>query len=520
MNKYVYIVISFFFYCTTVYAQEEEKESLLDDVSRTTKYEESQIQIDRQEIDYTNENSYYYKRIIPFAEQGCIIKSIERERWKQQCTYHIDKFDTTLTKQDSTEYTIKTNKSEIIEYASKTDFYTISYSYTGRCSIVHFPCNDISKQTVLSLQIPKRIVISDIRVAGDYIYLLGRNAKSIPMMLIIHRYKGTLAFGKILSFSKKNFSILSFECNEENNEVYVFTKDYIKNTPLIKLYIYKDGEAKEEQKIQSPREDVYFTSAFASRLNDKSLLISGTYATTQRNTAASVGLYLMKLNDSATIDFVKLVNYLDIENFTSYLSTHKQKRIEKIRERKSSQDEELEMNYLMTPHKIIEQNGEFVLVAESYTPTFRMECNYISTPTGMTSHCYQVFDGYDYSHFFLYAFDENGNTLWSNAQPMHIDYKPFSITQFLSINKDPRSLLVMYPTVQAIEMFRYEKGRKISQDTIALVKDDEKLLRSSSKTVHWYNNNFLSYGSQKIKNLDEKTKRDVFFFEKVTIPIQ
>ncbi len=59
----------------------------------------------------------------------------------------------------------------------------------------------------------------------------------------------------------------------------------------------------------------------------------------------------------------------------------------------------------------------------------------------------------------------------------------------------------------------------MGEETISFVNDDEKLIQSSTQTRHWYGDVFLSYGIQKIKN-KEKERREVYFIEKLQIPIQ
>ena len=215
---------------------------------------------------------------------------------------------------------------------------------------------------------------------------------------------------------------------------------------------------------------------------------------------------------------MRYINYLDIENFTSYLSARKQERIEKKQDKMQAQNKELELAFMMYPHKIIEQNGEYVLVGEAYYPTYRQECQYITTTNGQTMHCYQVFDGFQYTHFFLLGFNEQGDLLWSNSEPLYINEKPFSVTHFLSVNQKNPNVQLVYSSWNKIFIYDFNNGEKIRTDEISYVTDEERLLTSVSKNIHWYGSTFLSYGKQMIKNKDDKMKRKVFFIEKIEIP--
>lgn len=172
----------------------------------------------------------------------------------------------------------------------------------------------------------------------------------------------------------------------------------------------------------------------------------------------------------------------------------------------------------MAPHKIIEKDGSYVLVGEAYSPTYRQECQYINTGMGQTMHCYPVFDGYLYTHFFVLGFNELGDVLWSNSAPLDIDEKPFYIKKYLAVNTQNPNLQILYSTWDKIYLHNYNNGELLSLEEIPFTNDEEKLLDSTSKSRYWYGNKFISFGAQKIKNKDDKAKREIFFIEQIEIP--
>ena len=467
-----------------------------------------------------SEDTLGFYGCIPFSEQGMLLKAYYAEKNvnRKIDVFTYEKYDTAFHKLSSVDVVLPAKKSAYLDYTSSTCQYNFAYQTSGTYSISIVSVTEMKTWTIQG-KLPKNTTIHSMRAVGDYVYLLGYT-KDLPILVCHNITTNVVTFGKIIPLTKRNFSIVSFEVNEETDEVYLFTKDELKNDRLMKMYVYKKGEKAFETILKVSEQDKYIVSAFASRLHDNSFLISGTYGNTARKSEVSVGIFVMKMTIEGNIDFVRYINYLDIQNFTSYLSQRRQEKIEKKQERKQSQNKELEFNYLMVPHNIIEQNGNFVLIGEAYYPTFRQECQYMLGPNGQTMYCYQVFDGYQYTHFFLLSFNDQGEPLWSNAAPMEIENKPFYVKRFLSINPNPDAVLQLgYSTWKDIYLYKYKDGVNVGEEIIPFVSDKETLIGSSTQTRHWYGDVFLSYGIQKIKN-KEKEKREIFFIEKLKIPIK
>lgn len=81
------------------------------------------------------------------------------------------------------------------------------------------------------------------RAVGDYAYILGVT-KDLPMLLCQNIQTGETSFGKIIPLNKRNFEIISFEINEDTQEVYLFTKDIAKNENSKVLRIQRRQENK------------------------------------------------------------------------------------------------------------------------------------------------------------------------------------------------------------------------------------------------------------------------------------
>lgn len=455
---------------------------------------------------------------VTFEEKGMLLKSYnpEKNTSRKIDVFTYIKFDTTFNQVASADVSIPAKKSSYLDYTSKEKHYELAYQISGNYSVSIISIDNLKTQYIQG-KFPKNTTITTMRAFGDYIYFLGFT-KDLPLLICQNIATNEITFGKIIPLNKRKFSIISFEINTDNGEAYLFTKDEFKSDRIVKFYTYQNGVKTLETQIKSTDQDKYIVSANASRLNDGSFIISGTYGNTARNSETSVGIFISRKTADGSTLFTKFINYLDINNFTSYLSERKQDRIEKKQERRQAQNKELELNYLMAPHKIIEDNGVYVLVGEAYYPTYRQECIYVAGPNGQTQQCYQVFDGFQYTHFFILGFNELGEPVWSNSAPLQIDDKPFYVKKYLSINQKTPNFQVVYSSWDKIFIYNYNQGENTETSEIPYVSEDEKLINSTCRNRYWYGNTFLTYGSQKIKNKEEHAKREIFFLEKINIP--
>lgn len=171
------------------------------------------------------------------------------------------------------------------------------------------------------------------------------------------------------------------------------------------------------------------------------------------------------------------------------------------------------------------ENG-YLFLGEAYYPTYRTETySTTSTVNGVTTtstQTRQVFDGYQYTHAMLGLFDEEGNLLWDQIFEMKGSYKPFYVKRFISIaEKDENSLKLVFASGKRIisKSIDYE-GAVINDsesEDIETSYTGDKVKTSFSNIDYWYDNYFVAYGSQKIKNKagEAKRKRKVYFVSKI-----
>jgi hypothetical protein len=134
---------------------------------------------------------------------------------------------------------------------------------------------------------------------------------------------------------------------------------------------------------------------------------------------------------------------------------------------------------------------------------------------------YEVFDGYKYFNAFISCFDRNGNKLWDNGMEI------FNILTFDLTNR----VIVYFIENETVLAYNREGkiGAKIFNGTNvvegveyypieSMFVNDKIMADSKSSMEYWYDNYFLAYGFQTIKNNSQSDtdKRVVFYMNKVS----
>ncbi|HPM12032.1 MAG TPA: hypothetical protein PK734_00920 [Bacteroidales bacterium] len=381
-------------------------------------------------------------------------------------------------------------------------------------------CVDIPSLKVTTLQgkMPRGTFIRSMSALDDYVIVKG-DVRGNHLFFFKNVKTGEESISNLKIVSSRDFKILGYQADTVSNEFYVLYRDKVNNEIITVFQVYAKGSKTQEVIIKND-EGNYMQLASVSKTKDGSYIICGTVGNFIVKTFTT-GIFICKIQQQKKV-FIKYINYLDITNFTSYLSENKQERIEKKKDRYEQKGKELEINYLMAPHRIIESNNQYVLVGEAYYPTYRQVCHPVPNAFGgATIQCENVFDGYQYTHYFLCNFDQQGNLLWSNSKEMHIDYKPHDVRIFLDVKFTNGTLSTLHGSGFDFHYTVFDSKGNVTKtatnNMIETQNEADNITRSSMNTNYWYNNYFIAFGIQKIKNTDEKDKRKVNYLNKIQV---
>lgn len=457
----------------------------------------------------------------PIGDKGLIL--ITKEKDKQQSAekdYKIltfTKYDTLLNKGKSVDVTCldKMYGGEITE--NGIIYWMNNVKKKNKYEVLLFDGEKMQSKVISGELEAKTYTIHE-KLVGDYLYCYGSQGDT-PIVLIINTKTGDKNLVTLSVTNKKKARLISFEPDEKGEEVHAFIKDKEESGYMIKFFTFRDGKLDKKYVFANEENGKFIESLYASKMDDGTYIISGTYSDKERGTS-TIGIFLKKIDNGKTV-FSTYTNYLDITNFTSYMSKHKQEKVEKKKEKKAQKDKEYTIKYNMLPYRVIEENNNYLLVGEAYYPTYVMKPYTEMVPTGnggMTTKTTWTmeFDGYAFSHYFLINFNKEGVIEWSNAAPLSVMKTWFPYFRHLSISKDTKSLDITYPSFGLLNHISYGyNGEELKKEDIPYVGEEQKLKRYYSlQSQFWYRNNFVSSGLLKIK--DDDGKRKIYSINKIT----
>jgi len=288
------------------------------------------------------------------------------------------------------------------------------------------------------------------------------------------------------------------------------------------------GNIKNEILIHSGKTGYNFTNFQVIRKENGGELILGTYSLTPSATPGqkmkvpeeSSGLFSCSIEKGRQKE-VNFINYLELKNANNLLNEKDILSLKKKALKKNRNIGEYSLDLTMLLHKIVRYEDIYVLLGEIYYPQYRTEnytdFDFYGRPY---SNSYSIFDGYRYTNAIVAAFDSEGKHRWDNSM---------EIRNLVSFELDPK--VTLFPSGDEFILSYLSDGKigskiilenevveKLDYSPVDLLYPDDKLLAESrSRMVFWYDNYFLCYGYQEIKNiaLEKNNTRLVFYLNKV-----
>ncbi|MDX1478548.1 MAG: hypothetical protein R3301_12630 [Saprospiraceae bacterium] len=410
-------------------------------------------------------------------------------------------------------------------YESKGHFFADSVLYVlftdiGRSDeykLVRVNVADFGTRSVTG-PMPKSLQIRDFVIHDDYLYVSGAtgNRDAIAMANLRNRvlklepitYPGT---NSVQSIDITSGGLVSYTIS-----------NYRRNNGLIYIQSYASGKRVDEIRVV-PRGDNNLLSARITEIGDGVRIIAGTYSERRQY---GTGMYLARIDDGEQ-SFITYHHFADFNNFFAYLPRKKQARIERKKERKEEKGKDLSLNYQLLTHDMIRQGDTYLLIAEAYYETYRnvqrWETVYAYGRYRRVLRQRRVFDGYQYSHGIVAAFDTSGALLWDNTFEMN-DFKSFELKERIQVHVSDDEIEMAYgvedhirtKVIRGNQVVDHKQGARIATGQ----RGDQVKRSTLTNLEYWYDEYFVVWGFQKIKATDTQDgarKRKVFYFQKMRV---
>jgi hypothetical protein len=235
----------------------------------------------------------------------------------------------------------------------------------------------------------------------------------------------------------------------------------------------------------------------------------------------ATGLFTSLANPETMTSAIKFFNFLDLDHIADLLNERDLLSLKKKSLKKPQNEQQFSLDLSLVLHDIIKWKDQYLLAAESYYPQFRTETytdyDFYGRPY---TNSYNVFDGYRFTGFILTAFDASGNLLWDNT----MDFR--NVVRYMLQPK-----VVVHPMEDEIILAYVNEGKIVSKiiaqgnivedlsygDMMHSSPNDRLLKETKSQMVYWYDDYFLCYGYQEIRDISKTTtdKRLVFYCNKI-----
>lgn len=313
---------------------------------------------------------------------------------------------------------------------------------------------------------------------------------------------------EIPSIKNKNLALKDFQVTDD--EVIVFLNSRVSKTDSDLYFVTLDlnGNVKETVNLtENVTEKLISVSATKS---GSKYILTGTYSKTKSD--MSQGIYMAEISNQS-LQFIKFYNFVDLKEFTSYMTDRNQRKIERKAENAEKNDKELLLNYNIKTHDIKVVDGNYIFIGEAYIPT------YITVSNGRTVS--QQFAGYHYTHAVICKFDSFGNLLWDNSFEMAPRVRPYTVKKFIKPNFHDNIVDLSFGDLKRLFYKKIDltTGFTLKDKDVELMNIDsegDKVRRSNASLEYWYDQYYVAYGTQVLTNSEAKGKRKIFFLNKIS----
>ena len=375
--------------------------------------------------------------------------------------------------------------------------------------------------------IPNNSQVTAIEVIGNYVFA-GINTNEGNAAIY------SLSFGSRETKEVTNYAIGSsrfegFYLDTLNKSMFAIFNIFISKTEQYLLVNQYDTQGKIIKSIKARSElGKKFNSAKITTTGKGAWLLIGTYDFTTGSSIQAKNYF----KDQSSGYFTTIItsngqgkteynNFLDLENMTGYLKTKEFETAKKKADNSKKGKDKYAIDFNLLLHEIIKKDSLYYFISEGYYEEYHTVTNtyydYYGHPSPVS---YTVFDGYKYFNAFVSCYDETGNKLWDNGM---------EIFNILTMNLNNR-IVVYFDNDEMVLAFNHEGkiGAKIIKGTEVVegldyfpieptYNNDKVMEDTKSNMAFWYDNYFLAYGFQTIRNntLVRNNKRTVFYINKV-----
>ncbi|KAA9333544.1 hypothetical protein [Adhaeribacter soli] len=360
---------------------------------------------------------------------------------------------------------------------------------------------DNSRQTITRHKLPQGMGFrfSDFQVLEGQLFLTGMQNDRVVLLHLDTRRE---ELQNLPAFVDQFSSLSEFyaDANSQRME-FILSESNGTKARLQTRRLSPDGNLYSLSFLQSP--DRSFLNARLSPGDSTQKIIAGTYSL--RDLRYAQGFFsgpFMAQSD-------KKLQYHDFTTFSHFFDYLRPSRQEKLRrkvDRYRSSKKIYPFRQRVLLHNLLPYQKGYLLLGELYQPHYQGE--------GAGN---RMLDGYEFKQAVIMAMDKEGNLLWENSLPLRGPLQN-EIRETVTAGAAGNRVFICYPHENRVyykEMLGSETTPNDKFIEITSLKPGEKIVTTVQDGVsHWFQNNFISYGTQYVRNGSDS--RLVFFVNKIS----
>ena len=250
---------------------------------------------------------------------------------------------------------------------------------------------------------------------------------------------------------------------------------------------------------------------------ENSRYLAGSFS--NNGTRMSKGLFISKFTGDQ-LSFLKYYEFAYFEHFFEFMGLGQMQKLKERIKRKTEEGKKINLNYRVIIHEMIQNKEQLILSGEVYYPQHTDVQTFI--PSSNTDHIPYSNSGFNSTHAFAVAFDEEGNMLWDHSFPMQDMF-------FMSLEKKAEFLSVsnrieVYTLNKNMIRARIFKGQEIVEHEleilVSLGVDSDKWMWKNPEiesVVSWYDQFILAFGKQQILSSSNRNTsfKEIFYLNKI-----
>ncbi|MEO9482169.1 MAG: hypothetical protein ABJG47_01930 [Ekhidna sp.] len=328
-------------------------------------------------------------------------------------------------------------------------------------------------------------------------------------------------------YDNKN-DILDLVVDEEAKLFTVILAEKMRNKKFtVRVRTFTDKAEIIQDNLINPGERKSLLDAASTTFAGGLQYLAGTHS--KKSDQYSQGFYLSKFINGQQ-QFNKYYPFADLNNFFGHLRPKREERIMNKIEKKRSKGKIKKFNYRLLVHKILERDGEYIMIAEAYYPRYNYSASSNNFNSPYTGYGYTpragrnpYFLGYKYTHAVVLGFDQNCNILWDQTFKIE-DIQSYSLDENVVVSASGDRVILMYLEENEIRS-KVVKGNEIIEgrtfNPVRLSFETDKLKNKDPNVEglkRWYDETLYAYGEQSIKRTTEsgiRASRKVFYINKI-----